>query len=145
MAIFTPGRELQLVARDVRARRRAPMTCASHAEVAERLDEAGGGLLLAGGVGLDLLGGRALEDAGVGQAELDVAGIEVLERGLVLVVGPRPGLVRGARRLLGLGLGSGAAPRRLRPRARGGATRGLEEVGVAQRAVEVAARASPGG
>ncbi len=40
-----------------------PTTFALDAEVAERLDERGGGLLLAGGVGLRLVGGRALEEA----------------------------------------------------------------------------------
>ena len=75
---------------------------------------------------------------GVGQAELDVAGVEVLERGGLVVVGRRGGSRgsgggSGSGSRLGLG-GSGASASGARRRGDGG----LEEVGVAQRAVELA-------
>ena len=66
-----PGREAQLVARDVRARDHA-----DHArldpEVAERLGQLGGDLLLPGRVGPARLGARALEEGGVGDRPLEV-------------------------------------------------------------------------
>jgi hypothetical protein len=75
------------------------------AEVPERLDEARGGLLLAGGVGLGLLGAGALEDPRVGQLVLDVGGVEALEREGLLVVDVL-GLVAGSDSAGGSGSGS---------------------------------------
>ncbi len=79
-----PGREPQLVAGDV-----GPGDAADHlgldAEVAERLDQRGRDLLLAGGVGLGGLAGRADEEAGRGHApvELGIVG----DRGAVAALG----------------------------------------------------------
>ena len=57
-ATFVPGREAQLVARDVRPRH-GPDHLRLHAEVAERLDQARRRALLAGGVRTRLLGAGA--------------------------------------------------------------------------------------
>ena len=108
-AIFTPGRELELVAGDVRAGDRAD-DLGLDAEMAERLDEARGGLLLAGGVGADLLGRRALEDARLGEGEV-VVGDGELE---VELLRGRPS--RGAAAAAAAGRGLAArAPARARP------------------------------
>ena len=126
------GRELQLVAGDVRAGDGAD-DLRLDAEVAERLGEALRGLLLARGVRAHLLGRGALEDARVGQRELDVAGIEVLEDVVVLVGLGLAGDGRGQRQRLlelgllrdrlGLGLGHAPAARRPPRRGRGSAAR----------------------
>ena len=116
------------------------MTCACDAQVAERLDEPRRGLLLAGGVGLDLLGGRALEDARIGQAELDLARVEMLERRL----GARVLRHRLGRHDLRFGQRVGFRLGRFVIGHRGRGDGGLEEVGVTQGAVDLArARGGP--
>ena len=87
------GRELQLVAGDVRAGDRAD-DLRLDAEMAERLGEPAGGLLLAGRVGPHLLRGRALEDPRLGEGEL-LVGDRQLEVELLAPAGLRRGRRRG--------------------------------------------------
>ena len=147
------GRELELVAGDVRAGDRAD-DLRLDAEMAERLGEPAGGLLLAGGVGPHLLRGRALEDPRLGEGEL-LVGDRQLEVELLAPAGLRRGRRRGRpgreRRRgrdvqLGHRIGGGLLVQRLglglRPRRPGDRDlgRGAEEVRVAQHAVEGRAR-----
>ena len=147
------GRELELVAGDVRAGDRAD-DLRLDAEMAERLGEPAGGLLLAGGVGPHLLRGRALEDPRLGEGEL-LVGDRQLEVELLAPAGLRRGRRRGGpgreRRRgrdvqLGHRIGGGLLVQRLglglRPRRPGDRDlgRGAEEVRVAQHAVEGRAR-----